>query len=241
LPQSWPILNLAETSLLGGPTAKLYDRGMRKHKFENGEFYHIYNRGVDKRIVFDDKEDFDRFYENLCSFNTIDPIGSLFELSFAKTVRRNRPKNKKLVHIVCYCLNPNHFHLILRQCTDSGVSEFMKRVAGGFTTYFNLKNKRSGVLFQGKFKSTHIESNEQLLRVSAYVNLNNRVHKIKSSNYRSSWNEYVSNVSENICKKDIIQKQFNESPEYKTFAEEALEDILKNKEKSREMRLALLE
>ena len=67
-----------------------------------------------------------------------------------------------LVQIICYCLNPNHYHLLLKEIKDGGISEFMKRVGGGYTWYFNNKHKRSGTLFQGRFKSVHIKSNEQL-------------------------------------------------------------------------------
>src|SRR4051812_33091994 len=133
---------------------------MRKTDLVTGEHYHIYNRGVDKRSIFEDRQDLERFYQSIKEFNSLEPIGSIFENSFEK--ERN---TKKLVDIVCYCLNHNHFHFILRQRSENGISEFMKRL-GGYTWYFNNRHKRSGALFQGVFKSSHIDSDEYLLHAS---------------------------------------------------------------------------
>jgi len=77
-----------------------------------------------------------------------------------------------LVEIIVYCLNPNHYHIILRQVSEGGVSKFMLKLSSGYSSYFNKKNKRSGSLFQGRFKAVHIDSNEYLLYLSAYVNKN---------------------------------------------------------------------
>ena len=150
----------------------------RKSSFVIGEHYHIFNRGVDKRIIFSDRYDIHRFFQSMIEFNTVDPIGSLYENSFLQLGGETPKFGEKLVNIIAYCLNPNHFHLILEQLKDGGISEFMKRLAGGYTGYFNQKNDRSGSLFQGVFKDVHIDSNEYLLHASAYVNLNDRVHQL---------------------------------------------------------------
>jgi REP element-mobilizing transposase RayT len=206
---------------------------MRKHVFTNGEFYHIFNRGVDKRTIFLDRTDFERFLESMNIFNSVSPIGSLYEHSFAKNKLGGRTP-KSLVNIICYCLNPNHYHLILEQLTSGGISEFIKRVSGGYTSYFNIKHKRSGVLFQGKFKSVHIQSNTHLLHTSAYVNLNNRVHRLQKAQVFSSWREYENQRDGNLCKRNIILDQFKNFSEYKEFAESSLQDILERKESARE-------
>lgn len=213
---------------------------MRKTKFANGEFYHIYNRGVDKRDIFLDNHDFNRFLQGMDEFNSKRPVGSLFENSFRKTQLSNPVA--KLVDIVCFCLNPNHYHIVLHQRVDGGISEFMKRLGTGFAQYFNFKNKRSGVLFQGNFKAKHIDSNEYLLHVSAYVNLNNRVHKMdKNHNFKSSWNEYVLNHKGICSHKDIILKQFNNKKEYEIFAESSLKNILERKKLFKEIENLLME
>ncbi|OPL11960.1 MAG: hypothetical protein AVO34_01705 [Firmicutes bacterium ML8_F2] len=208
---------------------------MRKTQLVNGEFYHIYNRGADKRAIFGDEYDIKRFFQSMDEFNILKPIGSIYRnnLLINKNLRRPTSQVPKLVNFICFCLNPNHYHFIMEQITDNGISEFMKRLGGGYTKYFNEKYKRSGVLFQGRFKSAHINSDEYLLHLSAYVNLNNHVHKLKGSKVqfiKSSWEEYVGRSQENFCKKDIILKQFNNSKEYIDFAKSSLENIIKRKE-----------
>ena len=101
--------------------------GARKEAFVNEEFFHVCNRGVDKRIVFMDEYDIRRFFQSMVEFNTIDPIGSLYENSFLQLGGSTAKLKKELVNIIAYCLNPNHFHLILEQLVDGGISEFMRR------------------------------------------------------------------------------------------------------------------
>jgi len=219
---------------------------MREHSFANGEFYHIFNRGVDKRNIFLDKADFTRFLQGMDVFNSVEPVGSLWEQSFVK--RHGGPARKssqltrsKLVHIIAYCLNPNHFHFLLEQLVDGGVSAFVHRAGGGFSKYFNIKYKRSGTLFEGKFKSVPIISNEQLLHVSVYVNLNDRAHELHRGTSLSSWREYVGDVDENLCKKNIILRQFRGVSEYEGFAKSSLRDILGYKRGLKEFQKLFLE
>lgn len=208
--------------------------GTRKKSFANGEFHHVFNRGVDKRIIFTDRYDMDRFFEGLIEFNAVDPIGSLYENLRRKRGGETATLSAKLVNIIAYCLNPNHYHLILEQLVDGGISEFMKRI-GGYTWYFNNKYERSGSLFQGAFKSVHIDSNEYLLHVSAYTNLNDRVHQLDGSDTtlvpsRSSWGEYMDERIKGVCEKAIILEQFERAREYERFALSSLESILQRKE-----------
>lgn len=223
------------------------DMAIRKTPFENGQFYHVFNRGVDKRIIFADRHDMGRFFKGLIEFNTVDPIGSLYENSFRQLGGETAklPVPERLVNIIAYCLNPNHYHLVLEQLTDGGISEFMKRI-GGYTWYFNNKHERSGSLFQGVFKAEHIDSNEYLLHVSAYVNLNNRVHQLggetaKLVESKSSWGEYTENGIRGICEKEIILEQFGGADEYKEFALSSLESIIQRKEELKDLDRFLLE
>ena len=207
---------------------------IRKIEFANNEYYHIFNRGVDKRDIFLDEDDLARFFQSMDEFNTIEPIGSIFENSFRQLGSKapKQSKQDKLVNFICYCLNPNHYHFILEQIVENGIGKFMHRI-GGYPKYFNHKYKRSGSLFQGKFKAVHIESNAQLLHTSAYVNLNNRIHLLGSKApklWKSSWNEYIGKDYNHFCEKDIILGQFDALSEYKKFAEDALKDIRERKE-----------
>lgn len=223
---------------------------MRKTPFATGEYYHIYNRGVDKRTAFLDESDIQRFYESIEKFNAIEPIGSIYENSFVKKLGSPTSKSEQdaLVSLVAHCTNPNHFHLILKQETEKGIEKFMQRVGTGYTKYFNNKYKRSGTLFQGKFKSIHVHSNEYLLHLSVYVNLNDKVHRLgsptsKSVRSRSSWGEYLKegeNAS-GICEKGIILEQFENKAEYAKFAETTLEDILERRSDLKDLEEMFLE
>ena len=203
---------------------------MRKLQFENGKYYHVYNRGVDKRSIVQDENDLKRFLLSLQEFNCIEPIGSLYAHCFRKKKQPLRDSvPQKLVHIICYCVNPNHFHLILEQCIERGVEKFMHKLGSGYTTYFNKRHKRSGALFQGQYKAILIDSDTYLLHASAYVNLNNKAHQLQSVLFRSSWKEYIKDT-ENFCKKDAVLSQFTNGAAYKSFAERALRDIIERKE-----------
>jgi len=203
---------------------------VRKVAFVVGEYYHVFNRGVDKRAIFKDKIDLKRFLQSMVEFNVEEPIGSIYENSFRKDQLGGEAS--KLVEFIAYCLNPNHFHFILTPISDRGVEKFMQRLGTGYTMYFNNKYKRNGALFQGVFKSVHISSNEQLLYVSAYVNLNTEKHQLGSSASKlvlSSWEEYVGKPLggvEEMCDKEIILGQFKSKKEYEKFARSSLEDML---------------
>lgn len=142
-----------------------------------GESYHIFNRGVDKRAVFLDKEDYLRFYQSLHLFNSVEPVVN-FDSAVVKA-KNNSETPERLVEIKAYSLLPNHYHLILKQEVDGGISEFMRRISLGYTSYFNQKNERSGSLFQGNFKRVLITSDEQFNYLFAYVNENHFVHNIE--------------------------------------------------------------
>jgi len=209
------------------------NKKMRKVPFRKGEFYHIYNRGVDKRNIFSDQADFQRFFRSIAEFNTLEPIGSIFENSTKKKIKEKfGHRMSKLVNVVCYCVNPNHYHLILEQKAENGIEKFMQRLGNGYTKYFNHKHIRSGVLFQGRFKSIHIDSNEYLLHLSVYVNLNNLVHKIKFGHpmSKSSWDEYIKNKSLNLCNNmEVILGQFKNKKEYENFAKDFVGSIIERK------------
>jgi REP element-mobilizing transposase RayT len=212
---------------------------MRDTDFADDEYYHIYNRGVDKRLIFSNRHDLERLFLSMKEFNTVEPVGSIHLSSFKlknSGLKSGQPKikqEKPLVEFVAYCLNPNHYHFILRQITDGGISEFMKRLGGGYTRYFNDRHQRSGALFQGKYKFAHIDSNDYLMHVSAYINLNNFVHKLSGPTSKlvsSSWEEYINNAKSGFCEKSVVLEQFNNAAEYKAFAREVLSEAIKYKE-----------
>jgi len=144
-----------------------------------GEYYHIYNRGVDKRDIFNDRKDIYRFLESMQEFNQTDVIGSIRDLRKSKSESKAQAGVKKpWVSIVAYCLNPNHFHFILKQEIDGGISRFMQKLQGGYTYYFNAKNLRTGSLFQGTFKSHLVNEENYFHKMLGYVNKNYQIHDI---------------------------------------------------------------
>ena len=214
-----------------------FSMSMRKTPLENGEFYHIYNRGVDKRMIFKDKQDFFQFLQMLEYFNREESLGGLKAYKYPKNIK-HRGSTSVLVEIVAYCLNQNHYHLILRQVTSGGISKFMQKVGTGYTMYFNQKYKRTGSLFGGRFKSKHINTDAYLKHVGVYVNLNNKIHNNKKQKHRgstsvlthvSSWNEYMGKSKLKLCKKDYLIAEFKSIGGYRKYAEATLREIIKNK------------
>ena len=106
----------------------------------------------------------------------------------------------------------------------------MQRLGNGYTKFFNNKYLRNGSLFQGRYKSVHIDSNEYLLHLSVYINLNNKVHQLGHSMSKSSWGEYISGDNNLFCNKSIILNQFNNMKDYEVFANDSLESIMQKKE-----------
>jgi len=143
----------------------------RNHTFEINEYYHCYNRGTDKRIIFDDKYDYAYFIKSLKAYNSVDSFGRL-------SLATNQSQDEKIVDVISYCLLQNHFHIVLRERIENGISKFMQRIGVGYTMYFNEKNKRSGALFQGAFKSKHVDKDQDLQQLIAYVTYNYKIHSV---------------------------------------------------------------
>lgn len=115
-----------------------------------GDIIHLLNRGVEKRKVFISEEDYLRFINNLYDFNNIDNVTLPYQ--WRRKLLVDEKIRKELVDVLCWCLMPNHPHILSQEKADSGTSIFSKKIFGGYTKYFNDDNKRSGVLFQGKSK-----------------------------------------------------------------------------------------
>ncbi|MBI2063560.1 MAG: transposase [Candidatus Yanofskybacteria bacterium] len=219
---------------------------MKKPQFVTGEFYHIYNRGNNKRPIFLKPFNMLRFLEGMIEFNVRGPIGSIYAKSFEKDDQLSGSTTKlvKLVDFICYCLNPNHFHLLVRQLEDGGIVELMHKIGTGYTRYFNEKYKFSGALFQGRYKAIQIDTNDYLLYLSAYINLNPEAHQLSGSTTKlwlSSWDEYSGDkLSRNrLCSTEFVLSQFKTREDYKKFAKEALAVIREKKEMQESLKLLL--
>ncbi len=197
---------------------------MRKHPLTTDHYYHILNRGNNKRQIFFDAQDFSYFLGAMTLFNEVESLGRT-----ENYLKNSNPQ--ELVSLVAYCLNPNHFHLILKQNFDSGIAKYMQKIATGYTMYFNKKYKNNGSLFQGRFKSILIENDGYLNHLSAYVNLNNKIHHINDTAlYRSSWLEYKGQEINKICHKDIILNSFGQKNAYLKFAQQSINSTIFDRE-----------
>lgn len=175
----------------------------RSEAFVPGEIYHCYNRGVDKRTIFEDQQDYVYFLKMMRHFNTSKVLGKL-------RLQENYEPIDPPVTLLTYCILPNHYHMLLRCNTENGVSKYLQRIGGGYTMYFNQKYQRNGSLFQGKFKSNHIDSDIYLKHILAYVRYNNIIHNLyEPSLFRASLNtkdELVRGLSSNFLNDDYMKE-----------------------------------
>lgn len=200
--------------------------------FGNEEYYHIYNRGVNKQPIFFNRSDYthqlDSLYYYLFSkhrikYSKFKELNSVAKKQYLLSIQ----KNPKLVEIIAYCFMPNHFHLILKQCINNGISDYTRIWQNSFAKYINIKHDRVGPLFQGNFKAVHIKDNDQLLHLSRYIHLNPLTSYIVKDeealeSYKwSSFGDYLlpvdnSNRSSGINPKIVIS-QFEKTGDYKKF------------------------
>jgi len=207
---------------------------MRKFQFQTDEYYHIYNRGVEKRNIFTTKNNYFRFLESMREFNRVEPIKSLYRLNQT----RNRSVldatiNSPLVEIISYNLIPNHFHLILKQLVENGISKFMLKLGQGYAMYFNNKYNRSGSLFQGTFKANHINNYGHLLKLLVYVNCNYEIHNLgKAENWIwSSFPDAIGKREKNLCDLNlrVIKEEFKSPKKFQKFCKEIMPELKENK------------
>ncbi len=141
----------------------------RKFNFSVDEYYHVYSRGVDKREIFMDDEDRERFLRLLYLSNSTKAIrfNDLKDLRYEEI---DREEIKTAIGV--YCLMPNHFHLLVRETTEGGISTFMGKLLTAYSTYFNKKYKRTGTLFESTFRARHVDNDNYLKYLFAYIHLN---------------------------------------------------------------------
>ncbi len=238
---------------------------MRIEPFTTGDYVHVYNRGNRKAEIVRSDQDKWRFMQALRFFNDIhssqnvlrDVLGimsvsdtdklanklkrapeSVFELGWPPNWSEKDP----LVKILCYCLLPNHFHLLLKEICEGGISKFMQKLGIGFTNYFNLKYDEVGRLFQGSYKGRTITDDIYLQYLSAYIqvinvlelfpgglkeafkNINKALKFVEKYPF-SSYQDFVGLRGSLIIDKDILGEIFPRPQDYKEF----VKDIIKGK------------
>ena len=211
----------------------------RKCVFSIGEFYHVYNRGVEKRNIFTDKKDWERFHKLLYIANSSRPFEFReLENQGIETIDRGEP----IVAIGAYVLMPNHFHILAKEITQNGLSTFMKKLTTGYSMYFNKKHERVGPLFQGRFKADHVVRDEHLKYLYVYIHLNpvkliepkwkevgiknkKRVLKFIEQYYYSSYEDYCDTTKrqeDKILTKDEFPEYFSQNNKFKNYVNDWL-------------------
>jgi len=192
------------------------------------ETYHIFNRGISHQRTFITKRDYQRAIDTFKYYQYRNiPIRFSSFLDLPREEQRKiltqLTQKEKLVAIIAFCLMPNHFHFILKQNYENGISSFIGKFTNSYTRYFNTKNNRHGPLFQGRFKAVCVESEAQLLHLSRYIHLNPHSSFLikdfqKLENYPySSFREYLGKSKNGICEKEDILSQFKQGKSYRQF------------------------
>lgn len=177
---------------------------------ENG-VYHVYNRGVEKRIIFQDAQDYQVFLHYMKRYlmePPTDEVGPRWRLNLHKEIQ-----------LFAYCLMPNHFHFLIKQVTKSALTTFMRCFINSYTKYFNKRYERVGSLFQGKFKAAFVETEQYLLHLSRYIHLNPIHHEevtrsdlVTLQNYPySSYADFLGKRQTKWVKPDEILSYFKSS------------------------------
>ncbi|MEK7575614.1 MAG: transposase [Patescibacteria group bacterium] len=214
-----------------------------------GEIYHILNKGTENRIIFQNKRDYERFLLTIFECNDIN-LSSENRHRRCKNKDFNKNKTQPLAEILCFCLMPNHFHIVARQLVDNGISKFMQRLGNSYTKYFNIKNNRKGSLFMARYKNVHVNNDSQVKHLIAYVHANPldlsmpewRLGKIRDfekardflENY--NWSSYVfysrgeaSDLVSQILNKGALNDFYSEKEDYfytiKSWSGRYFEDI----------------
>lgn len=194
----------------------------RKDSLTNGHYYHIFTRSIAGFVVFNNKNEFLRICDMINLYQYKDfayRYGKFLELKTETqaAIRLGLIGSQKYVEIIAYCVMPTHLHLILKQNSTEGVSRFMSKLLNSYSRYFNIRHKRIGPLWSGRFKNVLVRGDEQLLHLTRYIHLNptsaNIVDKPEEWEF-SSYREYIGELIGNssICETgelfEISSKQY---------------------------------
>jgi putative transposase len=195
---------------------------MRNRSLKKGFIYHIFTKSIAGYKIFRSNKDYQRFIETLKFYQYRGlPIrfSAYIDIKNKEKFFRKHLLNKdQIVDILAYCLMPTHIHLILCQLTEQGISDYMRVVLDSYSRYFNLKNSRKGPLWQGRFKSTIVESDEQLLHLTRYIHLNPATDRLVRRPEEWSYSSYLEYLGKSINKLCNYSRYLDIIPEeYQAF------------------------
>lgn len=200
----------------------------RRQPLVTGQIYHVFNRGIDHRPTFTNKFEYKRALATLDYYRHIYPEVSLsryfnLEPTLQQQVMARREARTAGVEVLAYCLMPNHFHFLLRQVTEHGISEYLSQFQNSYTRYFNVRHGRTGALFLNRFKSVRIETETQLVHVSRYIHLNPYTGHVVTSPSEllkypySSLPSYINSQQHNRVLAHPVLSQFISGGQYQDF------------------------
>ncbi len=191
---------------------------MRKEKLAKNQVYHIFSRSIAEFKIFNNTEDYLRMLDLLqffsifsppCKFSNFLKLQIVQQDGFQVYFDKIAADQEKIISLVAYCLMPTHLHLILKQLKDDGITIYMKNVLDSYSRFFNVRHKRKGPLWEGRFNSKLIENDEQLLHLTRYIHLNpttaNLVRNPEDWKY-SSYSEYISSAKIEICQYEDLME-----------------------------------
>ena len=197
-------------------------------------YYHVYNRGVERRDIFLDNRDYKTFLHFLKLYLSDPEILKGLNPLEGSTLRRKNFYQE--IDLLAYCLMPNHFHLLVKQRDEDSLSRFMKCLSTNYSMYFNKRYERVGSLFQGIFKAVLVENDDYLLHLSRYIHLNPHCKGQALAEYDwSSYQEYLELRGTKWVEPEFILGIFNENvgnemigkSAYKNFVEDYAYDSAK--------------
>lgn len=189
-------------------------KNLQRIDVENS-YYHVYNRGVEKRIIYQDEQDYKVFLNYLKEYLSPPPkIENLVKKSFTlqgetfKGIARQPNNHNGKVELIAYVLMPNHFHLLIRQITKGALEKFMRSLLTRYSMFFNKKYERVGTLFQGPYKSAIITTEDYLLHLSRYIHRNPLKHSKNLPSAFSSYGDYLGTRNTTWVKRDPVLRYF---------------------------------
>jgi putative transposase len=224
---------------------------MRKTSFAPGEYYHIYSRTILNIPEFKDNKNAEKLAQAFLIANSTKSSEAFLFLRNHKyaTIEdaiKISKEGEKLVDVLCYCVMSDHYHLLLKELRDNGISDFIRKCNISIAKYVNIKNDRRGPLFESRFNSKHIDTNEYLVHLSLYIHLNpldfisgkgwreNKLKDwfaVKDKLFKYPWsslraylnNDYKDSI---VSGTEIILDQFENKNDYESFLQDWSEESL---------------